>query len=745
MPPYQMGERTFGRAFCMLSKTVTSNVMAGVLVAIINITVAISVAALMFSGTKPEYFATGVSILLLGTVVCGLGGTLGSGFHGVIIAPRSGLAPVFTGIIASIIAAIPDSGSVLPTIIMTIMVTTLAIGIILFLLGFFRLGGLVRYIPYPVMGGFFAGIGAIFVRGGVSVASGKPLSIENLDMFLDPAVVALVVPALIFAVTLYVLQRRTSHWAVFPSILLIAFSGFYLVSGVMGFESADAAAAGWLPEITSMSVTLPIFDFSQLALVDWVVIAAQAGSIVTVAVLCSIFLLLDTSGIEIIANCELKPDRELKLAGITNVVNGLVGGYPGVHVASDTAFTFKLGGNRRLMGLVYAGTVAFAMAAGTGFIGTIPTFILGGLLVYVGIDFLIDWAWRTRNDLPLLDYLMILLILGVITFIGILEGVAFGFFVAIVLFVINYSRLSVIKNEISGAEHASHVDRNPEKRRILNEYGGQIHIMKLQGFIFFGTADGLFEAARTRVETAQDGMPVRYLVLDFLHVSELDTSAVQAFSKLAKFSDAEGIYIAMTAIDEKMRERLDRIKFFTSAEAEPARVRFHHLDDGVAWLENTILAEHEMEMEENQGHHVTLRLTAMLGDEDAAREISPYFETVRISAGEYLFNQGDPGDSLYVLDSGTAAVVIIFGDGNERIIRIFEEGTLLGEMALYTQAPRSASVRIEEAGTLYRLPINKFSEMQENHPAAAGLFHSFVVRLLAERLDRANRELRNYS
>jgi len=729
----------------VLSKSVISNVMAGGLVAIINITVAISVAALMFSGTKPEYFATGVAILLLGTVICGLGGTLGSGFQGIIIAPRSGLAPVFAGLVASVIAVASDSGSVLPTIIMTIMVTTLVTGIILFVLGFFRLGGLVRYIPYPVMGGFFAGIGAIFVRGGVSVASDESLSIENLDMLLDPAVIVLVVPALIFAITLYVLQRRISHWAVFPSILLIAFAGFYLILGAMGLERVDAAAAGWLPKIASMSATLPIFDFSQLTLVDWGVVAGQSGSIATVAVLCSIILLLDTSGIEIIANCELKPNRELKLAGITNIVNGLAGGYPGVHVASDTAFTYKLGGDKRLMGFVYAGTVALAMAAGTGFIGTIPTFILGGLLVYVGIDFLIDWAWRTRNDLPRLDYLMVLLILGVIIFIGILEGVAFGFFVAIVLFVINYSRLSVIKNEISGAEHASHVDRNPEKRRILNEHGGQIHIMKLQGFIFFGTADGLYEAVRARVEAAADGVPMRYLVLDFLHVSELDTSAVQAFAKLAKLSNVEGFCIAVTKISEEMRERLDRVNFFTSPGAEPARLRFDQLDDGAAWSENNILAEHNVTTGDGHGRDVALRLGTLLGDEDAARAISPYFETLRASAGEYLFNQGDPGDSLYVLDSGVAAVVIIFDDGNERIIRIFEEGTLLGEMALYTQAPRSASVRIEETGILYRLPIDNFYKMQENHPAAAGLFHSFVVRLLAERLDRANRELKNYS
>jgi len=174
------------------------------------------------------------------------------------------------------------------------------------------------------------------------------------------------------------------------------------------------------------------------------------------------------------------------------------------------------------MGFVYAGVVVLTILAGTDFIGKVPTFILGGLLVYVGLDFLIDWAWKARKELPLSDYCIVLAILAVIAFVNILEGVAFGFAIAIVLFVISYSRLSIIKNDATGRDHASHVDRDLNTRELLNREGERILILYLQGFIFFGTSDKLMTEIRERLEKPANRQP-DFLVLDFHHVSQLDT------------------------------------------------------------------------------------------------------------------------------------------------------------------------------------------------------------------------------
>lgn len=724
------------------SEAVIANVMAGGLIATINITVAISVAALMFAGTNPAYFATGVSALLVGTLILGLGGSLGSGFPGIIVAPRSGLAPVFVTLVASIITMMNNEGNsagIMPTVIMMIMITTAGAGVVLMILGTLKLGRLVRYIPYPVMGGFFAGIGFLFVKGGIGVASTVSVSIDNLDQLFSTSVLLLVFPALMFAVALYWAQRRINHWAVFPVLLLASFVIFYTIFMVNGYSFENAVSKGWLPEVANTSTRIPLFNFADFAHIDWTIISAQSSSIIVVSILCAIILLLDVSGVEIITSRDLNPNRELKVAGFTNVVNGFLGGYPGVHVASDTAFTYKLGGTGRLMGFTYAAAVGIAIVAGTGFIGVIPTFILGGLLIYVGIDFLMDWAWQSRKDLPLSDYLVVLSILAAIAAAGILEGVAFGIAVATILFVISYSRVSIVRSVFSGADHASYVDRDLKTRAVLNSEAEQILIIKLQGFIFFGTADGLIATLKHHLSRNEDEQGIRYLVLDFQHVSQLDTSAVQAFSKLAQLADKEHIHIAITGIDGSIRQRLNGISFFNNESATVRRVEARHIDDGVAWCEEQILADIDNEAEDS---HVEIEnlLVQVVGDEQNARLAAPFFKSVKAKKGEYLFRQGDEGDCLYLLHSGAAAVVLPAEDGQGRVVRVYRAGAVVGEMALYTGAPRSADVRIEESGLLFRLDIAAMRDMQEQHPSAAGQFHAFIVRVLAERLDRANKE-----
>lgn len=731
----------------MPPKALISNILAGGLIGIINCTVAISIAALMFAGTKPEYFTAGISVLLIGTLITGLGGTMGSGFNGMIVAPRSGVAPLFASLAAAVNASMMAKGQhadVLPTIIMTIMVTTVFVGAVLFLLGQLKLGGLIRYLPYPVMAGFFAGIGYIFVKGGVSVASGQSLALDNLHAFTSLDGAAVTLPAVLFAVCLFWLQRRSGHWTVFPTLLLVGMAAFYSIVGLSGQTTTDLAEAGWLPKIEAASAGFPLVDWAQLGAVDWTVIGAEAGTIATVAILCSIIALLDISGIEILIARELSPDRELKVAGITNIFSGVAGGYPGVQVTSDTAFTYKLGGDHRLMGLVYAGVIALAIAAGTGFIAAIPTFILGGLLIYLGIDFLADWAWRTQKDFPLSDYFVVLVILGVIAAFGILEGVAFGFAIAIVLFVISYSRLNIVKTEVSGSEHASNVDRDLYTRELLNREGRHIWIMRFQGFIFFGTADRLVATIKQRLSERDAESRVRYLVLDFHHVSQLDTSALQSFEKLAQLADNEQVHVVITGITATVRARLEETSFFASSNTPAQRLVFSQLDEGVEWCEEQTLKGLDRNKGAVDGSLQSL-LTKALGSEEFANDIASYFDPVEFFNGDYLFQQGASGDSLYLLSTAVAAVVIDSSVGRERVVRIYNTGAIVGEMALYTGAPRSASVRIEKGGLLFKLDASSLEAMHKKHPAAAGQFHSFIVRLLAERLDRANRELERYA
>ena len=718
-----------------------ANIISGSLLALVNISVAVSVAALLFAQTDPRLMVPGIAVLLMGTLVTGLGGSLFSDHKAVICSPRNGLVPGFAVMVSSIYISFDSQYSIAAeaTIIAAIMVSTVVVGLFLLLLGRLKLGNLVRYIPYPVTGGFFAGIGYIFIQGGLTVAGGEQPSFEAVS---NSEFIQLVTPAVALALCLIMGKMFRDNALSVPAILFAAGLIFYAVLFLNEIGLDEAAANGLLPAIESTGSLIPVFNWDYVQEIRWMVIMEQADSIVVVALLCSVMLLLDVSGIELLAQKDLNPDHELQVMGYTNVVNGALGGFPGVHDVSDTALVETLGGKGRLTGFIYSTLVVAAILAGAEFMKIVPTFLLGGLLIYVGLEFLIDWVWKARDELPLSDYVVVILILIVIILSDILQGVTFGFFVAIILFVVNYSKLSVIKIETNGSDHASNVDRDLETRELLNKEGNRVLILVLQGFIFFGTADKLITSIRNRIKDPE-AYKVDFLVLDFHHVSQLDTSAIITFSKLAQLSDREGFHIVISGADDGSLKQLVKHGFFTFGDQEWERVYKEQLDTAVDWCERSILADLKIDTGEHK-----LALADVLGriayEESDVKLLSDFFVTENRKAGEYLFNEGDKGESLYFVGSGSVLVVLKALNQKERILRKYKSGTILGEMAIYTGENRTASVRIEEDAQLFRLDKEKLEEMSRKFPASTAALHTYIVRVLAERLGRANRNLSRY-
>ena len=718
-----------------------ANIISGSLLALVNISVAVSVAALLFAQTDPRLMVPGIAVLLMGTLVTGLGGSLFSDHKAVICSPRNGLVPVFAVMVSSIYISFDSQYSIAAeaTIIAAIMVSTVVVGLFLLLLGRLKLGNLVRYIPYPVTGGFFAGIGYIFIQGGLTVAGGEQPSFEAVS---NSEFIQLVTPAVALALCLIMGKMFRDNALSVPAILFAAGLIFYAVLFLNEIGLDEAAANGLLPAIESTGSLIPVFNWDYVQEIRWMVIMEQADGIVVVALLCSVMLLLDVSGIELLAQKDLNPDHELQVMGYTNVVNGALGGFSGVHDVSDTALVETLGGKGRLTGFIYSTLVVAAILAGAEFMKIVPTFLLGGLLIYVGLEFLIDWVWKARDELPLSDYVVVILILIVIILSDILQGVTFGFFVAIILFVVNYSKLSVIKIETNGSDHASNVDRDLETRELLNKEGNRVLILVLQGFIFFGTADKLITSIRNRIKDPE-AYKVDFLVLDFHHVSQLDTSAIITFSKLAQLSDREGFHIVISGADDGSLKQLVKHGFFTFGDHEWERVYKEQLDTAVDWCERSILADLKIDTGEHK-----LALADVLGriayEESDVKLLSDFFVTENRKAGEYLFNEGDKGESLYFVGSGTVLVVLKALNQKERILRKYKSGAILGEMAIYTGENRTASVRIEEDAQLFRLDKEKLEEMSRKFPASTAALHTYIVRVLAERLGRANRNLSRY-
>ena len=563
-----------------------------------------------------------------------------------LVSLRAAVLPIIAAMVAAIAAEMTAHGleaGLLATVIATLGVTSIVTGLVLGLLGHFGLGRFVRYFPYPVMAGLLAGTGVHLVTGGLSITADRPLAWADISAWSSPETLQLWDSAMMFGVTLHVIQRRWHQWFVVPVVMLLGLATFHAIVWSSGLILEEVAASGWLPQFSTYPVSLTSVDLGDLSSVHWPTVTAQAGSIAAVAVLCTILLLTDVAGIEIVANREIEPNRELKVAGAANAACGLVGGCPGVQALMDTAMVASVGGDRRLMGCVRVGCLALAVIAGASFLSVFPKFLLGGFLVSVGLDFLRRWAWEIRRELPATDYLVVLLILLVCVWQGILLGMLFGVVMSVVLFVITYSRLSSIKSEFTGRDHASHIERGPEIRKLLDREGDCIVILRLQGAIFFGTAGDLMGDIRDRLESG-DGSRLKYLVLDFKHVTFLDASGARSFSRLAQLTENHGVSVVVTGHGSRIRRQLEGNGFFTAPEAvgPVRRIQFSQLDEGVAWSENRILDVLGISQANVVGS-LEDWLADLLEDEDAARSMAPFFERQEYAAGDWLFRQGGAG------------------------------------------------------------------------------------------------------
>lgn len=720
-------------------KILIPNLTAAVILAIMSITTEISVAALVFSGPLAPYLPTGIGMFLIGTGIGGIMVAAFSSYKGMMSGPRSGMAPIFAALVAGVAISMegqsPDAIAV--TAIVSILAASIMISFVFIAIGWARLGGLVRYIPYPVMGGFFAGLGYLLFKGGILVNLGDMVSLDDLSTFLNPAVIIHLLPALVFAAVLYVLDQRISHWLLMPAYLLATIVLFYAVLLGTGTSIETATANFWLPVISGSSASFyPVITPDQLSLVDWSAVFAQSSTILVMTMMSVIMLLLDTSGVEIVISRDIDPNKELKSTGFANIINGLCAGPICIQAAADTAFAHKLGGNRFLCVLIFGLVTLAVIAIGPSPIAYVPTLLLGGLLMYIGIDFMMTWVWYARKKLPLKDFAVICVILAVVAFYGILEGVAVGIILAIMLFVHSYSQLSVIKSSLTGSEQVSNVDRSQRKTRYLDKHGDRLHIFTLQGFLFFGTASRLLEDIRTLIEDPER-KGLQYLVLDFRNVDAMDTSAANSFAKLLQLCQKFDVGLVMTGFSADIGERLGALARDNAAASETMYL-FDDLDAGVAWSGDRILER--LDHTDTEDGPLEL-LTELLGSIDAAKGVADSFEKIDVPAGETLFRQGDPGNALYLIISGTISIIIDLPDGNELHLRTMRAGAVLGEMALYTGDPRSASAQVNEDAVLLRLDQHSYDSLNAKQPKEASLFHSFIVRLMSERLGRANKAI----
>ena len=713
---------------------------AGLISGIITITMGTAFAALIFAGPLSDFMYCGISLILFGAFIMGAFTAMTSSYKGTVVHPQEVPAVILALIASLIVAAMPGDGrgeAVFVTVVAAIILTSLATGFFFLLLGFFKAGNLIRFIPYPVIGGFLAGTGLLLVKGAFGVMTGKVLTITNLFYLLRPDVFIKWLPGLFLAVILFLMKRRWNHYLVMPLWLAVSFSFFYLILLTCDISISEVRAQGWLIGPFQKGDFRQPLSLSSLAQIDWPLILSQISRMATIPIISCISLLLNASGLELVVREDIDLNRELRSVGAANIMAGLCGGTVGYHSLSLSALRYSMGAKSRMVGLFSAAMCASIIFFGSSLLSYFPRPIMGSLLLFLGFAFLYEWLYKVWFKLPRLDCILIFLILAIIGAFGFLEGVGAGVLIAIIIFVVRYSHISVIKHTLSGINYHSNVDRTPGQEQILAEKGEEIYILKLQGFIFFGTANNLYEEIRKRANN-QALLPLRAVVLDFRFVNGVDSSTANSFSKMKQHAESQHYVLVFTQLSKELLMQFKRGGFDFGDNA--SLHVFPDLDLGMEWCENEILCDAD-----------TICVIEKQSLEEQLHDYFPpsvkidhffeYLERCQVPEGYRLINQDDPPHSLYYLESGQVMVTLRNEYGQAVRLRSMGPGAVVGELGLYLRLPSTASVVTVKQSVFFRLTVEALNSMEEKEPELAAAFHRFIVHRLGERLAYTNQLL----
>jgi SulP family sulfate permease len=687
----------------------------GAVIGVVEAMLAVAFASLVFGGRISHSLAEGIA-LYLGAAFLTLA----------ILAWRAGKRGVIGGlqatgaVLLSIVAGTtglvgsPEEGFL--AIVAATAVVTVLCGVVFLVLGMRRRGDLIRYIPLPVVGGFIAGAGWLLLQGAVHLAIDEPLFYTDLVELFEGRAVRLWLPTVAFGVVLLLAARIVRKPLVIPVTIGIGLAGFALVAVAMGASIDDVRGGGWLLGPFTDDMGWNSWSVDALGDADWLAVARSGVAIVVAVVVAALVMLFNLGETEVILDRDLDTDEELRDAGLLNLVSGLVGGIPGYHSRSLTSLAARMHVDARRAGLVAATVPLAALLLGATVLELIPRMIVGGMLVFLGLSFIVEWVWDRRRSLPRVEYVVVLAILAVVVARGYLPGILVGLVLAVGLFAVSYGRLDLVHEVTFGEVYRSTVDRPPAELERLRALRDSVQILRVSGHVFFGSTIHLLERVRAR---AEGETPLRFLVIDLRRVTGVDASAAAAFAKAERLASAQGAEIVLTGASEAMRTRLER----GGALGTQGVVSFAtDLDGGLQRCEEALL----------EG--------ATAGDDGITRPdgvppgLAPYLDRLPLTQGTILLRQGEPPGDIYVLVEGRLAVETGTPEGKRVRVRTLRPGVVVGEVALYARVPRTADVVAETPCVVLRCTSEQIARIETEDPNVAAGLHRWLAGTLAHRL-----------
>ena len=674
-----------------------------------GIGMAIAVAALIFAGPLQAGLPRASTNYIMATVV--VTGLIGwrSRLVPAVAVIQDGPAVVLVAVAAGVAQR---SGEDAPLdVLVLIACITVVTGLAMMAVGYFGLGGIVRFLPTTVISGFIAGTGWLLFKGGFDVMLDSSLGRGDLSGLFEPDALKFWLPGLLLGGGMQVLGslRRVPPVTLSASVIASVVSFFVVVSATSSISAVEDA--NWLIGPFPSGEGLQLISASELRTVNWDNIIASPGSALAVVAVSLMALLLNLSGLEVLTGSRIDMRRELRISGLANLLIAPLGATVGFHAIGDTALARKMGARTRIVPLVTAAACLLAVVLGSGLVGYTPRFVAGGLLVAVGLGLLVNWASSMAKTPSRGERLLSTLILVLIATVGILEGIIVGLVVACLIFVLRYSRIDPVRLESTGHETPSRVTRTLAEREVLAANADRLAIYQLTGYLFFGSFNAVATRIRSRLEESADA--IEFLVLDFRHVTGIDTSAFALLDQLASEASDAGAMLLVSSLAPSLQVSGDG----------PDRDMFDKLDYALEFAEEQIL-ERELVIGEVEPIEPFADLSQNLRDQLTERSVE---------AGDVILRQGDPGATMFLVVRGNLIVTRIDADGSRHRLRRIGAGAVVGELSVLGGRERSAEITADTDADFLELTKDDFDHLRRDNPVIALELQDLVLGELMER------------
>jgi SulP family sulfate permease len=502
-----------------------NDLFAGLVVGIVALPLAIAFA--IASGVSPERGL--YTAIIAGLIISGLGGSR---------VQIGGPTGAFVIIVAGIVSRYGLDG---------LIVATMMAGAVLVGLGLARLGGVIKFIPFPVTTGFTAGIAIVIFSTQIKDLLGLQIAQVPAEFFGKWAAYlgnlsSASLPTIALAagsLAILILWPRVERRVPAPFVALIA------ATAAVQLLDLPVETIGSRFGTIDASLPMPVLPHVTEAM-----LVSLVGPALTIALLAAIESLLSAVVADGMVGGRHRSDMELVAQGTANLLTPLFGGIPATGAIARTATNIKNGGRTPVAGIVHAVTLLVITLFFGRWAELIPLATLAAILVVVAYHMS---EWRTvRAELrgTRSDASVLLATLTLTVVVDLTVAIAVGLGLAIFLFM----KRMVETTEVSAISDALRAEANEEGEAAAQARHARVprdvEVYDINGPFFFGAAEKFRDAL------GQVSKRPRALILDMENVPVIDSTGLRALTAVVSDSRKRGVRVLLADLDPHVREAI---------------------------------------------------------------------------------------------------------------------------------------------------------------------------------------------